>query len=336
MRTRYIVGGALALLFAAPAVAGTCKVTLSKTGGAKLNVVKVVKSLTGLGLKEAKALVDAAPGVVLSGASKAQASAAVQSLKDAGASASSSCGAPAPPKAASVTGACKVHLSKVGGAKLNVVKAVKSLTGLGLKEAKQRVDASPEPVFGGSKSQAQAAVTALRDAGATPVNSCGGSAPPKKVTGACKVHLSKIGGAKLNVVKVVKSLTGLGLKEAKEAVEASPKPLFAGSKSKAAKAAERLTDAGATAHNSCAAAGDTATGPTVPGKGPCVVRLTKAGGAKLNVVKVVKAHTGLGLKASKALVDAAPGPVFRGNASKTQALAVSLRDAGASASKSCK
>lgn len=57
-----------------------------KSGGAnKLNVVKVVKDLTGLGLKEAKDLVDGAPKPVKEGVSKADADALVAKLKEAGA-----------------------------------------------------------------------------------------------------------------------------------------------------------------------------------------------------------------------------------------------------------
>jgi large subunit ribosomal protein L7/L12 len=57
-----------------------------KSGGAnKLNVVKIVKELTGLGLKEAKDLVDGAPKPVKEGVSKADADALVTKLKEAGA-----------------------------------------------------------------------------------------------------------------------------------------------------------------------------------------------------------------------------------------------------------
>src|SRR6187455_2746797 len=57
-----------------------------KSGGAnKLNVVKIVKELTGLGLKEAKDLVDGAPKPVKEGVSKADAEALVAKLKEAGA-----------------------------------------------------------------------------------------------------------------------------------------------------------------------------------------------------------------------------------------------------------
>ena len=48
-------------------------VELTEVGGQKVKVIKVVREVTGLGLKEAKAIVDGAPKVVKEGASKAEA-----------------------------------------------------------------------------------------------------------------------------------------------------------------------------------------------------------------------------------------------------------------------
>src|SRR5215213_1535756 len=60
-------------------------VILKAAGPNKLNVVKIVKDLTGLGLKEAKDLVDGAPKPVKEGVSKADADNLVAKLKEAGA-----------------------------------------------------------------------------------------------------------------------------------------------------------------------------------------------------------------------------------------------------------
>src|SRR5260221_10410050 len=60
-------------------------VILKAAGPNKLNVVKVVKDLTGLGLKEAKDLVDGAPKPIKEGVSKADAEALVAKLKETGA-----------------------------------------------------------------------------------------------------------------------------------------------------------------------------------------------------------------------------------------------------------
>lgn len=60
-------------------------VVLTSAGEKKINVIKVVRELTGLGLKEAKDLVDGAPGVVKEGASKDEANAMKAKLEEAGA-----------------------------------------------------------------------------------------------------------------------------------------------------------------------------------------------------------------------------------------------------------
>ena len=60
-------------------------VILVSGGASKLNVVKIVKDLTGLGLKEAKDLVDGAPKAIKEGVSKAEADEIAGKLKEAGA-----------------------------------------------------------------------------------------------------------------------------------------------------------------------------------------------------------------------------------------------------------
>ncbi len=85
---------AAAVAVAGPAAGGAAPAAEEKTaftvilkaaGANKLNVVKIVKDLTGLGLKEAKDLVDGAPKPVKEGVSKADADALMTKLKDAGA-----------------------------------------------------------------------------------------------------------------------------------------------------------------------------------------------------------------------------------------------------------
>ena len=62
-------------------------VMLSSAGASKVNVIKVVRAITGLGLKEAKDLVDGAPKLVKEGVSKADADAILKQLIEAGATA---------------------------------------------------------------------------------------------------------------------------------------------------------------------------------------------------------------------------------------------------------
>ncbi|HNT92521.1 MAG TPA: 50S ribosomal protein L7/L12, partial [Bacteroidales bacterium] len=72
---------------AAPAAAEKTQfdVILTSAGGQKLQIVKLVKDLTGLGLKEAKAVVDAAPGPVKEGVSKEEAENIKKTLEESGA-----------------------------------------------------------------------------------------------------------------------------------------------------------------------------------------------------------------------------------------------------------
>ena len=84
---------AAAAVAAGPAAAGpaaaeektTFNVILKAAGASKLNVVKIVKDMTGLGLKEAKDLVDGAPKPIKEGIDKATAEEMAAKLKEAGA-----------------------------------------------------------------------------------------------------------------------------------------------------------------------------------------------------------------------------------------------------------
>jgi large subunit ribosomal protein L7/L12 len=75
---------------AAPAEAAEEKtefdVVLESAGEKKINVIKVVRAITGLGLKEAKAMVDGAPNKVKEGVSKEEAAEVQAKLEEAGAS----------------------------------------------------------------------------------------------------------------------------------------------------------------------------------------------------------------------------------------------------------
>jgi large subunit ribosomal protein L7/L12 len=70
---------------AAPVEKSTFDVILKHPGGAKLAIVKLVKELTGLGLKEAKEVVDAAPKAIKEGCSKEEAESIKDQLVEAGA-----------------------------------------------------------------------------------------------------------------------------------------------------------------------------------------------------------------------------------------------------------
>jgi large subunit ribosomal protein L7/L12 len=88
---------AAAAVAAAPAAAGGGEaaaaeektefdIVLTSTGDKKVNVIKAVRGITGLGLKEAKALVDGAPSTLKEAAPKGEADEAKKALEEAGAS----------------------------------------------------------------------------------------------------------------------------------------------------------------------------------------------------------------------------------------------------------
>ena len=96
MEEKFGVSAAAAVSVAAPAAGGAAPaaaaeeqteftVVLTAFGDNKVNVIKAVRELTGLGLKEAKDLVDGAPKPVKEGIPKADAEAAKKKLEDAGA-----------------------------------------------------------------------------------------------------------------------------------------------------------------------------------------------------------------------------------------------------------
>ena len=97
MEEKFGVSAAAAVAVAAPAVGGgeaaaggaeektEFDVMLSAAGDKKVNVIKAVRAITGLGLKEAKALVDDAPSAIKEGVSKDEADDIQKQLEEAGA-----------------------------------------------------------------------------------------------------------------------------------------------------------------------------------------------------------------------------------------------------------
>jgi large subunit ribosomal protein L7/L12 len=97
MEEKFGVSAAAAVAVAGPAAGGAAAapaeekteftVMLTAVGDNKVNVIKAVREVTSLGLKEAKDLVDGAPKAVKEGVSKADAEAVLKKLTDAGAKA---------------------------------------------------------------------------------------------------------------------------------------------------------------------------------------------------------------------------------------------------------
>src|SRR6059058_2560590 len=119
---------------------------------------------------------------------------------------------------------------------------IEYLKGMSLLEASQLVK-ELEETFGVSAAAAAVAVAPGGGAGA----GGGEAAAPAEEKTEFDVILQAVGGNKINVIKVVREVTALGLKEAKDLVEAAPKAVKEGvSKEEAETVRQKLADAGAT------------------------------------------------------------------------------------------
>ena len=119
-----------------------------------------------------------------------------------------------------------------------VTSIIEEIKGLSLLEASQLVKGLEE-AFGVSAAAATVAAAAAPAAG-------GAAAPAEEKTD-FTVVLTAVGGNKIGVIKAVREITSLGLKEAKDLVEAAPKPIKEGvQKDEAENIKKKFTEAGAT------------------------------------------------------------------------------------------
>ena len=117
---------------------------------------------------------------------------------------------------------------------------IEEIKGLSLLEASELVKGL-EQAFG--VSAAAAAVAAAPAAG----GGGGAAAAPAEEKTEFNVVLTAVGGNKIGVIKVVREITSLGLKEAKDLVEGAPKPIKEGvNKDEAESIKKKFTEAGAT------------------------------------------------------------------------------------------
>ena len=121
-----------------------------------------------------------------------------------------------------------------------VTSIIEEIKGLSLLEASQLVKGLEE-AFGVSAAAATVAVGAAAPAAG------GGAAAPAEEKTDFNVILTAVGGNKIGVIKVVREITSLGLKEAKDLVEGAPKPIKEGvPKDEAENIKKKFTEAGAT------------------------------------------------------------------------------------------
>ncbi len=122
-----------------------------------------------------------------------------------------------------------------------VDKVVEEIKGFTLLEASELVKKLEETL---GVSAAAAAPVVVAGAGAGPA--AAGAAPAEEQT-EFTVVLTAIGSNKINVIKAVREVTSLGLKEAKDLVDGAPKPIKEGvNKEEAEAIKKKFTDAGAT------------------------------------------------------------------------------------------
>ena len=118
--------------------------------------------------------------------------------------------------------------------KEEIIEAIKEMPALELSELVHEL----EDVFG---------VSAAAPVAVAAAPAADGTAPAEEEKTNFDVELTSFGSNKIAVIKVVRSLTSLGLKEAKELVDGAPKPVLEGANKEAAeKAKEQLEGAGAT------------------------------------------------------------------------------------------
>ncbi|MDI7260705.1 MAG: 50S ribosomal protein L7/L12 [Thermodesulfobacteriota bacterium] len=123
----------------------------------------------------------------------------------------------------------------------DIQKIVEEISNLTLLEARDLVKVLEEKL--GVKAAVPMAVAAISTAGA----GAGAEAAPKEEKTEFDAILTGFGDKKIQVIKVVRELTGLGLKEAKDLVEGIPKPVKEGvSKEEAATIKKKLEEAGGT------------------------------------------------------------------------------------------
>jgi large subunit ribosomal protein L7/L12 len=212
---------------------------------------------------------------------------------------------------------CEVFLVSVGPKKIEVIRVIRGYTDLDLKDSKELAESAPRVVW--SDVPRDTAENMKRD-----LEHVGAIAEVRQDSGIgtiktgfesgpiCSVTLGDPGPEKIEVIKIVRNYTGLGLKEAKELVESGPGAVCPGVSGEAAEKMVRELEAiGATARIT----GDSALGRSSKGAdhGPRYeVILADLGPEKIEVIKVIRQYTGLGLKEAKEMAESAPRTVCSG------------------------
>ena len=300
-------------------VADDCEsytVILSSMGPNKVNVIKAVREVTALGLREAKELVEAAPTTVAEGLSEEEAESMKGTLEAAGAEVDLECedegaGEESDEEESAASDECEsytVILSSMGPNKVNVIKAVREVTALGLREAKELVEAAPTVVAEGlSEEEAESMKGTLEAAGAEVELECedegadtgAESDEEESAEQECHATLSILGGEDLDVVDEIQTM---------------------------------LEEAGCESEIIYESGDDDGDADC----GSYSVMLNSYGANKVNVIKAVREVTALGLREAKELVEAAPIAVTEAvTLEEAESMKATLEAAGAEVELEC-
>ncbi len=150
-----------------PPTASNIHVKMKSFGNKKIMVIKALRTLTGLGLKDAKNLVESVPCFVAEGCDLYRATEIKEQLEAVGALIALETEGGETPEPMVASNGYKVVLESWGSRKIAVIKAVRRLTGLGLKDSKNLVESAPCTLLEGrSREEAQTIKTELQEAGA--------------------------------------------------------------------------------------------------------------------------------------------------------------------------
>ncbi len=295
---------------------------LKNNGPQKLQVLKKIKELLNIGLKEAKDFIDSAPVTLIEGITEAEAKAIQSELIDAGADVVLTVqkqNTEEEPRDEE-DNSFAVFLKNPGPQNVQVIKKIKELLNIGLEEAKGIVDRAPVIIKQGmTEAEAKAIQAELIALDAdvevrVPKQRTGerprtGTRPGNEQCISFALFLQTPGPQKLQVIKKTNELLKIGLKDAKDLVESAPVALKEGMTEAEAKAIQaELIALGAEVELIKVQRPRTGTSPRPRDEEGILfgLLLKNPGPQKLQVIKKTKELLKIGLKDAKDLVDRAP------------------------------
>jgi ribosomal protein L7/L12 len=279
-------------------------VVIKEHGPRKIDVIKIIRQLTSLGLGEAKTLAETPGGKVLSSIGKETAMDAKKKLEEAGAAVAVfgiDC-----PVVEEKTG-FDVVIKEHGPRKIDVIKVIRQLTSLGLGEAKTLAETPGGEVLSSvGQKTAMDAKKILEEAGAI-ITIVSTDSPVVEGKTEFDVVIKEHGPRKIDVLKVIRQLTSLGLGEAMNLAETpGGKVLSSVDKETAMDAKKKLEEAGAV----ITVPGTAEPVPVVEEKMGFDVIIKEHGRWKIDVIKVIRQLTSLGLGEAKTLAETPGGKVL--------------------------